>query len=162
MEVYSLESVQIHCQMTKRTYFLEDIGRPALENSLYLLTKLIRQRTVDQPMVERQRQMCLGTNGNCIAFHDCGHFFDRPDSQDRDLWLIDHRCRKNTAEAAKIRNRKRAALHLIGLQLTRARAGRQIDDGSLQTGYILFVGVPDHGHDQAAFERDSDADIDVP
>src|SRR6476646_954514 len=43
----------------------------------------------------------------------------------------------------------------------RARASRQIDNRSLQTSHILFVGIADHRHDQAAFERHRDADIDV-
>ena len=39
--------------------------------------------------------------------------------------------------------------------------GGQIDNGPLQSGYVLLVGIPDHRNDQAAFESNSDADIDV-
>ena len=75
-------------------------------------------------------------------------------------WLMTG-VREQAAEAAEIGDGERAALHFVGLELARAGARGQIDDGALQAQHVLLVGVADHRHDQAVFQRHRDADVDL-
>ena len=87
-------------------------------------------------------------------------FFDRADAEDRHLRLIDDRHAELCPEGAWIRDRERAAGHLVGFQLFVPRAVRQIGDSAAQPEKVPFVSVPDHRHDQTPVERDRNADVD--
>jgi len=51
--------------------------------------------------------------------------------------------------------------NLVGLQLFAPRSLRQIGDSTGNTEEVLLFGLFDHRHDQAPFERNRDADVDV-
>ena len=82
---------------------------------------------------------------------------DGADAEDRDLRLVDQRQAVERAEDARVRDREGAALHFVGIQLLRPRAGGEVVDRPAQAEQVLLVGVADHRHDQPVVERDRDA-----
>src|SRR5580700_10153642 len=115
----------------------QDLLRPVLENRLHFSRELVGESTVDQAMIEGQREIGDRANRDGVV-DDHRHLFYGADSQDGYLRLVDYRRRENTAEAAEIGYGERSALHFIGLELAGARARRQIHDGALQSYYVLL------------------------
>src|ERR1700736_5999523 len=114
--------------------------RPILQHRLHLSRELIRQRAVNQAMAESERQKPHRSDRNHVVNHN-RHFLNHADTKDRYLWLVDHRRRKYTPEAAEIRDGERATLHLVGLELSGAGPRRKVHDGPLQAGDGLLIGV---------------------
>jgi hypothetical protein len=52
-------------------------------------------------------------------------------------------------------------LYFIRLELPRPGASGQINNGPLQAGYVLFIGVANYRNDQTRLESNGDADVDV-
>src|SRR5581483_632412 len=94
---------------------LKNIGGPVFQNGLDFLAELVRQRAVDQTMVEGERQVRLRSDSDGIAFYHGGHFFDCAHSKNRDLRLVDYRRGENAAKTAEVRDRECAALHFLRL-----------------------------------------------
>ena len=86
---------------------------------------------------------------------------DRADAENRDLRLVDDRHPELRAELPGVGDGERAAVHFFGLELLRARAIGDVGDRAAQAEQVLLVGVLDDRHDQAALERDRDAEVDV-
>src|SRR5580658_2753969 len=78
-----------------------DFSGPTLENGLHLLAELIRQGAVDEPVVERQRQVRLAPDGYRIALDNGRNLFYRPYAEDRDLRLVNARRGGDAAKAAE-------------------------------------------------------------
>src|SRR3954451_309046 len=105
--------------------------------------------------------MRLGSDGNRIAVHYRRYFLHRAHAQDRHLRLVDYGCREYAPEAAEVGDRESATLYLIRLQLPGASTGCEIDNRALKPRDVLLIRIPNHRDDQAAFECDGDADVDV-
>src|SRR5262249_55844807 len=127
-------------------------------------------RAVDQPVIVAERQMTRRVDRDGIVtsataavgrlYHDRA-LLDAADAEDRDLRLIDQRQPVHGAEDAGIRDREGAALDLVGVELLRSRARREVLDRAAQADEILLVRIPDHGDDEPLVERDRDAEVDV-
>ena len=111
-------------------------------------------------MVEAQRQVRHRPDGDRVVDDD-GPLLDRADAEDRHLRLVDDRHAELRAELARVRDGERPAVHLLGLELLRARALGDVGDGAAQAEQVLLVGVLDHRDDQPALERHRDAEVHV-
>src|SRR5271165_3020812 len=96
----------------------KDLLRPFLENRFYFGGELIAERSVDQPVIEGEREKGLGANCNGVVDHN-GDLLDRADSKDGHLRLVDYRCCEDAAEASEVCDGEGAGLHFIGLELAR-------------------------------------------
>ena len=88
---------------------------------------------------------------------------DRVRAEDRGLRLADHRRAVERAVAAGVRDRERAALHLVGQQLLVARALGDVGHALRDPEQVQRLGVLQHGDDQALAvgELDREAEVDV-
>src|SRR5579863_6878334 len=64
------------------TLNLKDFFRPVFQHRFYFGGELIAQCTVDQPVIERQRQIALRADGDGVVDDD-RHFLDRTYAQNR-------------------------------------------------------------------------------
>ena len=64
---------------------------------------------------------------------------------------------KSAPKMPGIRDRERAALHFVRLELLRPRARGEILDAAAEPEHVLLVRVADDRHDQPGLERDGDA-----
>src|SRR6185312_4535916 len=101
-----------------------------LERFLHVRKVLVGHRAVDDAVIERDREIRARADGDHVlaigAGHHFGSFFDRTDTQDCDLGLVDDRRSHERAEHARIGDRERAALHFFGAQLLGARAAGEV------------------------------------
>ena len=58
---------------------LQNFCGPLLQNRFHFLAELVGECAVDEPMIEGKRKMCLGTNGNSVAFDNGRNFLHRAD-----------------------------------------------------------------------------------
>src|SRR5436853_7851931 len=100
--------------------------------------ELFSYRAVDDAMVVAQGQQADLANGYRIVDDD-RPLLDAADTEDCHLRLIDDRQSHQAAEDAGIRDRERAALHFVGLELLVAGAGAAIGWCGRQGGRPLLV-----------------------
>src|ERR1700722_16137565 len=110
---------------------LRDLLSPPFQNRFHLRRELIRQRPIDQAMIERQREIGDGPDRYRIVDHDRS-FLDCAHTQNRHLRLIDYRRREHAAEAPEIGDRESPSLHLFRPQMPRPRSRREIRNRALQ------------------------------
>ena len=82
-------------------------------------------------------------------------------AQDCHLGPIHDRRKGAPAEAPQIRDRERAALHIVERQLAGAGFLRRVRDVIGQLKNIFLIHVAHNGHEQAAIGVDRDADVKV-
>src|SRR5689334_18266454 len=90
----------------------ENIGRPAFQNRLYLLAKLVRECSIYEAVIECEGQVSLRADSDGVPIDHCRYFLDGADSKNRHLRLVDHGGGKDTAEAAEVGDGERTALNL--------------------------------------------------
>src|SRR5450759_871340 len=83
------------------------------------------------------------------------------DTKDGDLWRVDDRCEKRSANAAQAGNRETAALHLGGRELAVARLGSELAGFPGNLDDRFSVGILDYRHDEAVWRVGSEADIEI-
>ncbi len=122
--------------------------------------ELIRRRSIDDPVVERQAEVAHRPNGDRIIDDD-GSFLNRADTQDCDLRLMDDRGAEQAAKSTMIRNRERSSLNLFGAQFLGPRSFCKIHDFFRQLGQSFSIGMPDHRYQQSVIERRGDTDVNI-
>src|ERR1700741_3609867 len=115
---------------------------PVFDSLFYHRHELIGDRAVDQTMVVSERQIGHRPDPDRIVDDD-GALLDRADTEDRDLRLVDDRHPELRAEHARIRDRERAAGHVVRLELLAARPGRKIGDRAAEAEQVPLVRVLD-------------------
>ena len=106
---------------------------------------------VHQAVVEGQREVAHGPDGDGVVAHH-RPLLDGPDPEDGHLRLVDDRRAEEAAEDAGVRDGEGPALHLLDLELLRARAVGEVVHGAGEAEHVLLVGVVDDGHDEAPVE----------
>ena len=84
-------------------------------------------------------------------FAENGHHAGPRHAQNRHFRRVDDGRERGAADAAKARDRERAALHLVRRQLAVSGLAGQLLEGPRQAGDVEPVGVADHRHQQSAF-----------
>ena len=121
---------------------------------------------VDEPVVVRQRDVHHRPDRDHVlaelVLDDPRPLDERVGAEDRRLRLADDRRAVERAEPARIRDRERAALHVVRQQLLRARALGEVGDRARDAEQVEVLRVLDHRDDQAlaVLERDRDAEVD--
>src|SRR5258708_5640460 len=80
---------------------LHDLFGPVFQRRFNFRCELVGQRAVDQPVIEGQRQIAHGSNGDRVL-NDDRLFFHGADAQDGYLRLVDYRRREHAAETAEV------------------------------------------------------------
>ena len=88
-----------------------------------------------------------------------GRLLDGSDREDRDLRRVEHGDELLDAEHAEVRDRERAALHVLQRQLAVAGAADEIGAGAGDLLHAAPVGVADDRHDEPVRSRDGHADV---
>ena len=104
-----------------------DARIPVLERVLHVRHELVGDRAVDEAVVVAERQVRHRPDRDRVVDDD-GPLLDGADAENRDLRLVDDRHAEQRAEHAGVRDRERAAGHLVGLELlacARAPRGRR-------------------------------------
>src|SRR4029079_4786655 len=145
---------------------LDPAFRIFLDRLLDVSEELVGDCTVDDPVIERYREVAAGTDRNRIltvlASHDLGALFDYTHSKYRDLRLIDDRSAHERSEYAGIGDRERSVLNFFRRQFLRPRARSEIVQSASDTCQRKVLRVLDHRNDQAPVERNSYANVDRP
>src|SRR5213083_1470124 len=81
---------------------------------LHLGHELIGRRAIDHPMIEGKAEVSHGTDRDRVINNNRA-LLHGPDAEDRDLRLMDDRRAEQAPRAAVVGDRKRAALHFIGI-----------------------------------------------
>src|SRR5215204_5800054 len=89
---------------------------PRLEIVLHAREEPRSELAVDRPVIPRHRDVDHAAYRNRVVDHDWP-FDDRVERQDPGVRLIDDRYRRDRAVGARVRDRERSALYLVGLQL---------------------------------------------
>src|SRR5690349_6579090 len=100
---------------------------PVLERAFHLRHELVRDGTVDDAVIEPERQDGGDARHDCVV-HDEWPFFDGADAQDGNLRLIDDRRARQCAKRAWVRDGKGAANDVVRRQMFAARTGGQVGD----------------------------------
>ena len=139
---------------------------PALEPLAQVAEEAAAVGAVDEPVVVGEREVHQRPDRDHVlaelVLDDPGALDERVGAEDPDLRLADDRRAVEGAEAARVRDRERAALDVVGEQLLRAGAGRDVGDRAGRPEQVEVLRVLDHRHDQAlaVLERDGDAEVD--
>src|SRR6185295_11947652 len=92
--------------------------------------ELVGHRAVDHAMVEGDREVGAGTNGDSVlavrSRENLRPLLDRTDPENRYLRLIDYRRAHQRAENARVGDGERAFLNFLGRQLLGTCAGGEI------------------------------------
>src|SRR5262245_2191404 len=91
---------------------LEQLLLPAFQLCFDTRHELIRQGAVDQPVIEGEREVCHGADGNSIV-NDHRTFGNGPNAQNGNLWLIDDRRTQKAAEDTGVGNSKGSVLNIL-------------------------------------------------
>ena len=121
--------------------------------------ELIGNGAVDDAVIESERQHARHPRDDSVA-DDGRPLFNRADAENRHLRLVDDGRAEQRADISRVRHRKGPAAHLIGFQLLRARARREIGNRGGDRGHVQSVDVPDDRNDQPALERHGNPDVD--
>src|SRR5581483_3898396 len=116
---------------------LQNFFAPVFEDLFDFRHELVGEGAVDQAMVEAQREVADGADGDGVVDDD-GRLVDGADSHDRDLRLVDHRRADQAAEAAEVRDGECPTLDFVGLELARTGELGEIHDGALQAEHVLL------------------------
>src|SRR6266550_5435574 len=96
---------------------LESGLRKCFNGFLHEGEELVRDRSVDHAMIERNRKISAGANGDCVlavrAGQDLRPFFDCANPQDSYLRLVDDRRSHQRAKDAGIGNGERPPLNFL-------------------------------------------------
>jgi hypothetical protein len=133
---------------------------PVLEDGFYFGHELVGQGAVDQAVVEAEREVADRADRDGVVDYYRG-FVDRADADDRDLRLVDYGGADQATETAEVGDGECPADYFVGLELAGAGARGEVDDGALQAEDVLLVGGADDGDDEAVFESDRNADVDL-
>ena len=99
-----------------------------------------------------------GTAANAPSLDDDA-LLARADGEDRDLRRVEHGDELLDAEHAEVRDRERAALEVVLLQLVVARALHEVGARAGDLGDAQALGVADHRDDETLRRGDGDADV---
>src|SRR5690606_22037078 len=115
-------------------------------------------------MIESERDEPSAPRHDCIVSElisdHYGPLLDATDTEDRHLRLINDREADDGAEDARVGNGEGATLHLLRCQLLPPSSLRQVIDPIRHAHQRQLIGSLHHGHDEALWESDSNADVD--
>ena len=109
-------------------------------------------------MVARERYVHHRGDAD-LAVDDDGRVLDGADREDRHLRRVEDGDEVLHAVHAQVRDRERAAVHVLARQLA---ATRPADEVGARAGDLLHrpsLGISDHGHDEPVGRSDRDADV---
>src|SRR5581483_10600768 len=125
--------------------------------------ELVRDRAVDQTVIEAQRQVrARADRDRILAILALDHFWtllDRADAHDRDLRLVNDGRAQQRPENAGVRDRERALFHFLGLEALGARPVREVVQLARNADHAQLIRVLDDRNDQAPVERDGDSNV---
>src|SRR5687768_5450493 len=139
------------------------LGKP-LQRRLHVGHEAVGVGAVDHPMVECEREQSARAYREAVrAVHrdDRRLLLDGADAENRDLRLVDDRRADHRSENAGVRDRERALLHFVRVELLGSRALAEVVDRAGDAQQRELVGATDHGNDEPPVERHRDAEIDV-
>src|ERR1041385_9247507 len=116
--------------MVKALGMLEAGLRECFDCLLEKCQELVRDCTVDDAMIERDRKVrARSDRDDILPVRTCQHFrafLDRSDPEYRDLRLIDDRWAQQRAKNSRIGDGERSFLHFFRCELLRASACSEI------------------------------------
>ena len=121
-----------------------------------------RKSAPTAPSIARWSQVSvivISRHGGEAAVADDDALLARADREDRDLRRVEHGDELLDAEHAEVRDRERAALEVVLLQLVVARALHEVGARARDLGDAQPLGVADHGNDEPLRRGDGDADV---
>ena len=115
-------------------------------------------RAVDRAVVAGERDVHHRRDVD-LAVDDDGRRLHGADGQDRHLRRVEHGDELVDAEHAEVRDRERAAAHVLPRQLAVAGTADELGARARDLLHAAPVGVANHGNDEPARRRDRDADV---
>lgn len=144
---------------------LADIFGPVFEVGLEVGHELARVGTIDDAVVEAERETLDGADGDGVVAvlvrEDFGFLVEASDAENRALRLVDDRRAELLAEDAGVREGEGSTGDLVGRELLAAGAFGDIDDRAGNTEEVFLLRLLDDRDDETPIECDSDADVDV-
>src|SRR5215211_6355280 len=145
------------------------VGRlvPALELFAQVAQESSGERTVDEPVVVREREVHDRPDRDhvlaLLVLDDPRPLYDRVRPENRRLRLADHRRPVERPVAAGVRDREGPALDVVREQLLVPRPLGDVDDAPCEAEQVQALRVLDDRDDQAlaVLELDGEAEVDI-
>src|SRR5436190_10463961 len=127
--------------------------------------ELVRDRAIDYAMVERDRKVRAGANGDGVFPVSAGQNFwpllDSANAENGNLRLVDDRRAHQRSKDSRIGDGEGSFLYFLRRQLLGASARRQIVQCARDSRKREIVGALDHGNDQSPIQRHGDTNVDL-